>query len=319
MTAISSKPQPHATGSEKGGASVQKRHRVRFGDTLERIANRHGVSTKDMLAANPAVKDPDKIRAGQTLRIPQSIGGGETFTISSTQPSGVVRKSLSADPSSSPPQTVQVGHADKMIDTVARVEGNARYDAWNRNDNGHGISFGLIQFNQKTGALPKLLKQMKSAQPQKFQEVFGPYADKMVDEKWVRGANLNDPDLKARLTTSARDPTWQKVQRDVARSEYLEPMASLAQKHGLKSELAVALMFDSAVQNGPTATRRMAARACHGGGGDAGFCERFARLADDNAHAGGRRTRLLASGAFSLQGPTELAHAVTTEPKRPTG
>lgn len=44
-------------------------HRVASGETLDRIARRHGVSLRNLLSANPAVK-PSRLRIGQALRIP---------------------------------------------------------------------------------------------------------------------------------------------------------------------------------------------------------------------------------------------------------
>lgn len=44
-------------------------HRVASGETLDRIARRHGVSLRNLLSANPNIK-PSRLRIGQQLRIP---------------------------------------------------------------------------------------------------------------------------------------------------------------------------------------------------------------------------------------------------------
>lgn len=50
-----------------GAASV---YVVQDGDIFGRIAQRHGVSQKALLAANPGLKDPNRIRIGQKLDVP---------------------------------------------------------------------------------------------------------------------------------------------------------------------------------------------------------------------------------------------------------
>lgn len=63
-----STPQPERPGQQPqapsgGGATIQS------GDTLSKIAARHGVSVEDLAKAN-GISDPNRIRAGQTLTIP---------------------------------------------------------------------------------------------------------------------------------------------------------------------------------------------------------------------------------------------------------
>jgi peptidoglycan hydrolase-like protein with peptidoglycan-binding domain len=184
----------------------------------------------------------------------------------------------------------ELGGADRIIERTAQFESGGRYDAWNPDDNGHGVSFGLIQFNQEVGGLPRLLREMHQDDPQRFRETFGPHADNMLDESWVRSADLNDPDIKRRLRASGRDPVFQQTQRDVLRSQYFDPAREAAEGHGLRSERAMALVFDSAVQNGRGGTRRFLREAAAGGG--------FARLAD-RGRANGRRARILRDPSFS--------------------
>jgi LysM repeat protein len=47
-----------------------KRYHVKSGDTLGKIAARHGVSWKRLWAANPSVSNPNLIYVGQTLHLP---------------------------------------------------------------------------------------------------------------------------------------------------------------------------------------------------------------------------------------------------------
>ena len=57
-----------SNNSQSGGAS--DKHTVRPGDTLGKIAQRHGVTLAALLAANPLIKNPDLIKVGQNINIP---------------------------------------------------------------------------------------------------------------------------------------------------------------------------------------------------------------------------------------------------------
>ena len=149
--------------------------------------------------------------------------------------------------------------ADRIIEYTARTESGGRYDAWNPDDNGRGVSYGLIQFNQKVGTLPEVLRDMRAANPTRFDAIFGKYASGMATPSWVRAANLNDPAIatysRGVLTGGAmyhasREPDFQAVQRAWAKSGYFDPSVQAAQAVGLKSERAMAMLFDTSVQWG---------------------------------------------------------------------
>ena len=95
------------------------------------------------------------------------------------------------------------------MDRTARFESGRRYDAWNADDNGHGVSFGLVQFNQQVGTLPTLLQRMHARDPERFNRIMGPHAQHLQNASWVRGANLNAPDVHRRLRAAARAPVCQ--------------------------------------------------------------------------------------------------------------
>jgi len=218
-----------------------------------------------------------------------------------------------------PAPVVAGGIPDRIIDRTARFESGRRYDAWNPDDAGHGVSFGLIQFNQRSGTLPTLVQRMSQANPQRFDEIFGPHAANMQSPSYVRSADLNDPDLRARLERAGREPEFQQVQRDLARTGYYDPAARMAERHGLHSERALAMLFDSSVQNGTGGTDRFLRQAAEGGGSEREVLERFARLADRGA-ANGRRTRILNDASFSDAAPAAapVAPAAPAAPATPT-
>jgi len=150
---------------------------------------------------------------------------------------------------------------DQLIDYVSRNESGGDYSAWNPDDNGHGVSFGLIQFNQRAGSLPELLRRMYEADPKAFNACFGSAVADLLDSKWVRSHDLSGPDWDWRFKLAGAVPAFQQAQRDLAREGYLEPAWKACQAVGLTSERAVAMAFDAAVQHGLGWTRKALARA----------------------------------------------------------
>jgi LysM repeat protein len=304
----SQRTNPNPRNPSRDVDDAEATYTVKPGDTLSGIAARNNVGLHDLIANNPAcARNPDLIHPGQQLRIPTS-----TTTHDVESESGLRKRPPRADGTfakggtskATPPTTANVhsapsssSHAgdrvDSIIDRTARVEGGGRYDAFNPNDNGHGISFGLIQFNQKSGSLPTLLKDMHAKDPARFNDVFGPHAHDLLSESFVRSANLNTPDLRARFQQAGQVPAFQQAQRDLARREYFEPAQRMARAHGIQSERGVAMLFDASVQMGAGGAERRLRDAAAGGGGEHAVLERFAAAADRVTGAHHRRTNLL--------------------------
>src|SRR5262249_44902899 len=100
---------------------------------------------------------------------------------------------------------------DKVVAMVSANEGKPNSINWN--DNGHGISVGLFQANQKSGELPLLLNKMHDANPQLFSQVFGKQANNMLNENYVRGANFSQGnELGKAMQDAVNRPEFQKVQ-----------------------------------------------------------------------------------------------------------
>ena len=49
---------------------------VKKGDVLSKVAANHGVTLRELLAANPQIKEPDKIAIGDKIIIPGGGGSG---------------------------------------------------------------------------------------------------------------------------------------------------------------------------------------------------------------------------------------------------
>ncbi len=66
-----STPQPSPTRQASGGVTT---YTVQAGDYPEAIAQRFGITTEELLAANPGI-DPSSLSIGQVLKIPAASGG----------------------------------------------------------------------------------------------------------------------------------------------------------------------------------------------------------------------------------------------------
>lgn len=140
------------------------------------------------------------------------------------------------------------GFIDRVVDAIGRNEGS--FTSINWNDNGYGISVGKAQFNQKVGELPSFLKRCHDADPQRFNEIFGPYASKMLDQSFVRGASITKgSDLGHRMQALLQEPKFQEVQTELLRAKVTKAF-ELSQKYGHTSELFVAQVADMGNQFG---------------------------------------------------------------------
>lgn len=193
---------------------------------------------------------------------------------------------------------------DELIDYVARTESGGRYDAWNPDDNGAGVSFGLIQFNQRKGSLPELLRRMHEADPDAFHNIFDIHATLLVgelaDHLPREGTDLTG--LEPLFREAGAYPSFQQVQRDLARELYFDPALKAARHYDIGTERAVAMIFDTAVQRGVGGMRKILDEAVgippHAGSSksdaDWNIILWFAELADRGLGGeNGRRHRIL--------------------------
>ena len=202
---------------------------------------------------------------------------------------------------------------DQIIDMTARTESGGSYTAWNENDNGHGVSVGLIQFNQKRGLLPGLLQAMARVDGLSFHQRAPRYGLRLLNMSWVSEADLNEPTVKAEILALLGYGPFQQVQRDLARTEYFTPAWKAAQEHGLTSERWAALLFDTAVQHGPGGMRHLLALAQGHIPEGYTLAQHFAHLAD-GADLNGRRNRILRDPALS-DAPFDPSAPARPEPR----
>lgn len=185
---------------------------------------------------------------------------------------------------------------DRLIDITARAESGGDYSKWTPDDNGHGPSFGLIQYNATRGSLGKLIMMMREAKPEWFRLLFG--SAPWTAEQWAAHV-ANAPNIcRDLLQLSGQVPIWQKCQRDLARTEYFDPAAKLCAKFGLISERAHAMALDVSIQYGVGGLSEKL-YTCRNEPTERLKLEHLALLADTHTYDTNRRHTLLQSRELS--------------------
>lgn len=195
----------------------------------------------------------------------------------------------------------------RLIDLTARVESGGDYSKWNPDDNGHGPSFGLIQFNATVGSLGKLIVMMREAKPEWWVLLFADSSPPLEPgnqdhaKAWGQAVAAGSPSYwKALLQLSGQVPIWQQCQRQLAREEYFDPAARLCARFGLTSERAHAMAFDVAVQYGVAGLAQKLKKADQSfDAGETALLARLAAWADMHEYDQNRRHKLLGSRELS--------------------
>src|SRR5688500_14521405 len=173
----------------------------------------------------------------------------------------------------------------RLVALTAQFEAAGKFTARNRNSDGAGLSFGIIQWAQKPGRLHGLLRGFSDAQPGLFVQVFGAGSVTLAGNLLAHVAKPNGGVMKGGFTTDAafdlvsepwnsrfieagRDRGWQRVQIAQAIAAYKESFNVIQSVAPIaKSERALAFLLDVANQ--------------HGNGGLKNICTRVANPAHD--------------------------------------
>jgi hypothetical protein len=151
----------------------------------------------------------------------------------------------------------------RVIARVTHHEGG--YDSLNRNTDGAGLSFGILQWAQKPGSLGTLLNAMAQADPATFARIFGPSWKPLLATTTagslapVAGEVLWKRPWTSRFKEAGKYEVFQAVQRKLAREgTHFQGAIKTAQIVGVATERSMALFFDTAVQQGPGAATKVA-------------------------------------------------------------
>jgi hypothetical protein len=229
-------------------------------------------------ASGPVVRTVQQFLHDQHLyagAIDGSYGGGTESAVKNFQkahqslPSGVVDAATWAVmfPGQTPPASMLAGQS--LVQRCLALTGTFEtshyppdsYLALSGDFDGMGISFGVCQWNIGQGSLQPLLQQMFTEHEPVVQGIFHEHCDTLrslssstIPEQLAftrsiqnRGA-LNEP-WRGMLFSLGRTPEFQGIQAKHAGTNYDKAIA-LCHLYQLRSERAVALMFDIVTQNG---------------------------------------------------------------------
>lgn len=157
----------------------------------------------------------------------------------------------------------------RVLSLVAQMEGVGRFAALNRNTDGAGLSFGLIQWAQRPGRLADILKAFRDAERDSFVNIFGAgnaavAADLITHVSRKNGGVAKDTGVTidpefdlivepwiTRFQKAALLPLYQAVQVNIAVGAFLKSRAAIkAYAPQLASERAVSFIIDVANQFG---------------------------------------------------------------------
>lgn len=194
-----------------------------------------------------------------------------------------------------------------------------------------GISFGALQQNFGQGSLQPLLKRMLDQHRPRMEALFGPNlagfeamlaADHATQMQWARSVQVQLPNKTWRILEPwrglflalGREPDYIDIQVAAAGAVFAKAQA-LAAEYQLRSERAVALMFDIVTQNGSisAATKALIMKdyaALPSGTSDALEVERMRIVANRRAEAANpayvedvrRRKLTIANGSGTVHG-----------------
>jgi hypothetical protein len=175
----------------------------------------------------------------------------------------------------------------------------------------YGLHWGLMQLNQRSGALGRALVACERRDPIKFREAFGPERDRLLraitaddEEARVRPASgqlvWQDPWL-SRFREAGRIPEFQAAQNEVAIEGYFDPNLGFASALGFDSDRALAMLYDRCVDLGNLGGRKFVIEAVSPLKDDASVQSALKALGHDSPQ--------------SLQGSLGLAQSNTLGPK----
>ena len=146
------------------------------------------------------------------------------------------------------------------IPTLLRKTSEHEGQFWSvqANLDGNGVSYGILQWTQKSGSLGGLLRAMAAADPIAFGRFFGASWARLLavtgraSLEAVDGVALWSEPWVSRFASAGRWPVFQQVQaRVAAESEYMAGAVKIAGVLGVSTERAMVLCYNRTVQQGP--------------------------------------------------------------------
>jgi hypothetical protein len=155
----------------------------------------------------------------------------------------------------------------RCLDLTGAFEGHD-YTLAVGNFDGAWLTWGIVGFTLKHGAVAKILLASERTCPDVLRLAFAEHAEEILavvrakpkqQQEWadsvtVGGGLLSEP-WRTAFRTFGKALEVQRIQQEVAATDYFQPAVETARSLGLNSELGVALCFDIHVQNGGISKR----------------------------------------------------------------
>jgi hypothetical protein len=194
----------------------------------------------------------DDDRDGRTARSADTNGAAPRASAPSATPAPVDSGAAPALPSPAELRPV--------LDRVARThDGSSLYRIARKT--AHGVRFGIGSFDQRSGALGRVLARMNQTDAATFRRIFGEDADQLLsvttaanaDARMapVSGRALGDPAWIERFAQAGAHRPFVEAQNEVLVATVLAPMWPVLSGFGLTSPRAVAVALVLGIQMGP--------------------------------------------------------------------
>ncbi|MBC7982808.1 MAG: peptidoglycan-binding protein [Candidatus Obscuribacterales bacterium] len=210
-----------------------------------------------------------------TSKVDGDFGGGTERAVRNFQADKRLPQTGSADP-----KTWQLATGmpwpelfERCLQVTARFEGHG-YQTVAGNFDGAGLTWGIIGFTLQHGEIQAIISEVQLRCPNLLCESFGELSDELLMRmrdarnpllKWAdsisTGANkysVLEP-WRSGFTKLGASTVVHEIQRRRARLKYFEPALRTSQRVQMTSEMAIALCFDTHVQNGGVNAKEFAA------------------------------------------------------------
>lgn len=153
---------------------------------------------------------------------------------------------------------------DRALGVTAAIEGHGFTLALGNFD-GAGVTWGIIGFTLRHGALPKLVLTTYERNPALVSSIFAERTNELIrimrapwgeQRLWADAVSLGKKKVRLAepwhscFAVLGEDSGVQKLQLDLVDEDYFQPALKTAAAQGLTTELGIALAFDTHVQNG---------------------------------------------------------------------
>jgi hypothetical protein len=145
------------------------------------------------------------------------------------------------------------------IPTLLRKTSQHEGTFWSvqRNLDGNGVSYGILQWTQKSGSLGQLLSAMYEADATAFQRTFGAGWSRVLEVtgraslEAVDGAVLWAEPWLSRFDAAGRWPAFQSAQvHQAVTTDYMKGAVEIAGLLGVASERAMVMYYNRTVHQG---------------------------------------------------------------------